>query len=980
MKRMAASNVLVIGLKGLGVEIAKDVCLAGVKSVTLHDPSPVTTADLGTQFFLRETDFGRPRDESTLPRIRELNRYVPVDVLGQELTNDVLSRFQVVVMTEATLSQQLQTNDFTHANGIHFIATDVRGLFGSVFCDFGPQFPIIDTNGEQPLTGMIVSIDETGIVTTLDETRHGLEDGDFVTFSEIEGMDALNGCEPRKIDVKGPYTFSIGDVTGLGAYKSGGLFSQVKMPKLLDFKSLRESIQAPELFITDFAKFDRPANLHIGFQALSAFREKTGRWPAPRNEQDALEVVDHAKSVASTGSNADDLDVNLVKELAYQAMGDVAPMVAVIGAFVAQEVLKACSGKFHPLQQYMYLDSLESLPTDAATQLNEAECAPIGSRYDGQIAVFGKTFQEKIQRNRQFLVGAGAIGCEMLKNWSMMGLGTKGDGIIHVTDLDTIEKSNLNRQFLFRPKDLGKFKAEAAGSAVAEMNPDLKGRIQTYQMRVGEDSENVFGDEFFDNIDCVTNALDNVMARQYMDRRCVYYEKPLLESGTLGTKANVQVVLPHLTESYSSSQDPPEKDFPSCTVKNFPNQIEHTIQWARTQFDEAFVKPAENVNLYLGTPNFVEAAKSSGMQPSQLVQIRTNLENKPLTFEQCIEWARLKFQDEYHNEIKQLLHSLPRDMITKEGTPFWSGPKRAPTPVEFNAENPLHMEYLVSAANIRAFNYGLKGSTNISLFRKVLGRVIVPDFKPKSGLQVQVKDDEPVEKKEDEEETLADVAATLPAPSTLAGYRMIPAEFEKDDDTNHHIDFITASSNLRAVNYAIATADRHKTKLIAGKIIPAIATTTSLATGLVCLELYKIIDGKNDIEQYKNGFVNLALPFFGFSEPIAAAKLKYGETAWTLWDRFKIQGDLTLQEFIDWFQREHKLTVTMATSGSSLLYASFHPKAKLAERLPKRLSTLVETISKKPIPPHVKVITLEIMAEDENEEDVEVPFVTLRIR
>lgn len=62
-----------------------------------------------------------------------------------------------------------------------------------------------------------------------------------------------------------------------------------------------------------------------------------------------------------------------------------------------------------------------------------------------------------------------------------------------------------------------------------------------------------------------------------MDQRCVYYCKPLLESGTLGTKANVQVVLPHLTESYSSSQDPPEKSHPSCTIKNFPNLIEHTI-------------------------------------------------------------------------------------------------------------------------------------------------------------------------------------------------------------------------------------------------------------------------------------------------------------------------------------------------------------------------------------------------------------------
>ena len=63
-----------------------------------------------------------------------------------------------------------------------------------------------------------------------------------------------------------------------------------------------------------------------------------------------------------------------------------------------------------------------------------------------------------------------------------------------------------------------------------------------------------------------------------MDRRCVYYRKPLLESGTLGTKGNVQVVIPHMTESYSSSQDPPEKSIPVCTLKNFPYEIEHTIQ------------------------------------------------------------------------------------------------------------------------------------------------------------------------------------------------------------------------------------------------------------------------------------------------------------------------------------------------------------------------------------------------------------------
>jgi ubiquitin-activating enzyme E1 len=79
--------------------------------------------------------------------------------------------------------------------------------------------------------------DKEGLVTCLDETRHGLEDGDFVTFSEVEGMTELNNCEPRKVAVKGPYTFSIGDTSGFENYKSGGIFTQVKMPTIIDFVS-----------------------------------------------------------------------------------------------------------------------------------------------------------------------------------------------------------------------------------------------------------------------------------------------------------------------------------------------------------------------------------------------------------------------------------------------------------------------------------------------------------------------------------------------------------------------------------------------------------------------------------------------------------------------------------------------------------------------------------------------------------------------
>jgi ubiquitin-activating enzyme E1 len=91
----------------------------------------VQIGDLGTQFFLRESDVGKPRDKSTVDRLRELNRYVPVDVLETEsLSPEVLARFQVVVITDATHTTQLEINDYTHTHGVHFISADVRGLFG----------------------------------------------------------------------------------------------------------------------------------------------------------------------------------------------------------------------------------------------------------------------------------------------------------------------------------------------------------------------------------------------------------------------------------------------------------------------------------------------------------------------------------------------------------------------------------------------------------------------------------------------------------------------------------------------------------------------------------------------------------------------------------------------------------------------------------------------------------------------------------
>merc|ERR1712060_664989 len=204
-------------------------------------------------------------------------------------------------------------------------------------------------------------------------------------------------------------------------------------------------------------------------------------------------------------------------------------------------------------------------------------------RYGSQIAVLGKKIHQKLTDLNVFLVGAGALGCEYVKMLALLGIGTSSKGKVHVTDMDRIEISNLNRQFLFRKKDVGNPKSTTAGEACSLMNPNFA--VQSYEIKVCPETEKQFNDSFWEKLDVVINALDNVKARLYVDMRCVYFAKPLLESGTLGPKCNTQVVIPSMTENYGASRDPPEKQAPTCTIHSFPHNIDHCLAWARSEFE-----------------------------------------------------------------------------------------------------------------------------------------------------------------------------------------------------------------------------------------------------------------------------------------------------------------------------------------------------------------------------------------------------------
>lgn len=101
------------------------------------------------------------------------------------------------------------------------------------------------------------------------------------------------------------------------------------------------------------------------------------------------------------------------------------------------------------------------------------------------------------------------------------------------------------------------------------------------------------------------------------------------------------------------------------------------------------------------------------------------IDDRPSTFEDCVRWARFHFEDNFCSQIKQLLFNFPPDQTTSSGQLFWSGPKRCPDPIVFDVNEPLHLDYVYSGANLKAEIYGLSQVRDRDAVREMVQRVVV---------------------------------------------------------------------------------------------------------------------------------------------------------------------------------------------------------------------------------------------------------------
>lgn len=420
--------------------------LAGVKSVGLLDQNVVSIADLGAQFYLTPDHVGKAtRAAASLPQLQTLNPYVSVSEVKEPLSEALLSsgRFQILVLTDSTLSEALKWDAFCHPRGIKFVWGECPGVYAHLFVDFpGPVAGspdseaqmgakghfVSDTTGEQPARGLLahVSNSNPGVVTVHEDQRHGLQDGDYVTFEEVEGMTELNleHSQARAIKVLTPFTFTIEDTTLYKPYSgTKGYFQQVRRGKFFEFKPLAEVLTKDVPISND--NWGHEKLLHLFTIALGRWRDAhAGARPRPDTLEDAQQVLELAKQIHGSGELSpapEKLDEYLLLQLARTSASELNPLCALLGGVLGQEVLKGASGKFVPIQQFYYHDASHILPSEAAAKEVQLEqYKPVGSRYDGAIGVFGIDMQKKLQAQKYFVVGAGAIGsvhvaCSLLR-------------------------------------------------------------------------------------------------------------------------------------------------------------------------------------------------------------------------------------------------------------------------------------------------------------------------------------------------------------------------------------------------------------------------------------------------------------------------------------------------------------------------------------------------------------------------------------
>lgn len=889
--KLSSASVLIIGYNTVAQEIIRNMALIGVSQIDIF---------VNAKIFLSMQNYSTsglyyPVKNNTVPLddLRKLNPTIKINLINildedGELENKKIKNYNLVILTNSIIDDGLNINRLTHKLNIPFIMCGTYGLMGYMFNDWGDEFVITDLDGETSEPLILESIDSK-LLKFKDE--HKLSQGDTIVITNTDLVETEFNVHRKKSPL-------IIELDEMPPQDKSSIIRIIKKKNscTFNFESLKKNILNPTHSISDWSVgLNRSVLLHNLHQCmdkyLSEFGELPKSWSIPDWE------LFNSKYLG--GLNLSREDTLFAKKFCFTLRGDVLPISSIIGGIVSHEVLKALSHKYIPISQWYYMDYMDLIEDSEVETYNDYTNRnyKTKTKYDGLVNVFGKRFLESMQNTVPFIVGSGAIGCELVKNLGMMGIKK-----MYLTDPDHIEKSNLSRQFLFSDNDLRQSKSETASKKIKLMNPDVE--IISLKEKMCSETENYFDDAFHSQIDIYLNALDNVDARTYMDSCAIKYSKPLIDSGTMGSKGNVQVVIPHLTESYGSSKDPDEKaGIPICTLKAFPYKPEHTIQWARELFETEFNQIPSFLNKY---KNYAELTNINDADSKQLLKQLYKYADFELSSEFYNKLLETIWRENFYDNINEIINKYSKNEHKEE-----LGDKKLPIYLS-EKDNQLN-------SKMEFYKYGYK----------LLNQMFNSNFDFNFNSNAEIFKSVPFDYKLNELDSEKIISILNPIINSVPNLTQI--EFEKDDDDLGHVQWIWLCSNLRNEQYSIPQTDLWETRKIAGNIIPALITTTSLISGFQVLEFIRIVklykpnkyinnENKKDIDLYKNRFVNLNTNYCDGINPSTPKSYKLdNDNCISAWSSFKT-SNLNTNQIINQIELETQKKITFMTHGNKTLY------------------------------------------------------------
>lgn len=363
---------------------------------------------------------------------------------------------------------------------------------------------------------------------------------------------------------------------------------------------------------------------------------------------------------------------------------------------------------------------------------------------------------------------------------------------IELIDLDTIDVSNLNRQFLFRPQHVGQPKAIVAGNAAKQFNPDIT--VVSYHDNIKSPKFNL---SYFEKFDLVLNALDNIDARRHVNRLCLAADIPLIDSGTTGYLGQVMPILKAKTACYECFPKPTQKVYPICTIRSTPDKPVHCIVWAKECFKLLFNQPKDSML-------FEDVSTGETSTYMHLLDYPAEV-----TVESLTQYGKALITALYRTEIDKRLQMevyktakvVPVPLAVEDITAAVESWQQQQQQYESSSSSPQqHLLTTTAGWDHKTFS----PAENIKLFLTCLHEVAVRDRK-------------------------------------LIGQ----LSFDKDD--LWAMKFVTSASNLRSHVFSIPLLSFHDAKGIAGNIIPAIATTNAIVAGIQVMQAVRLLTEKDSL-------------------------------------------------------------------------------------------------------------------------------------